>query len=57
MVKCPKCKKGELKENISYEGMLFNIKKVITTYCVLCEFRSRIMFPASLSEKQAHEMK
>jgi C4-type Zn-finger protein len=49
MVKCPKCKYGELKENISYEGILFNIKKVITTYCQLCDFRNRVVFPATLT--------
>lgn len=36
---CPKCGKGELRENISLRGWIFK-KKVYTYICPLCDFRN-----------------
>jgi len=36
--KCPDCKIGKLKENVSYTGVLGRRFKVITTYCPICPF-------------------
>ncbi len=36
---CPKCGKGELRENVSLRGWIFK-KKVYTYICPLCDFRN-----------------
>jgi len=52
---CPKCKNGELKENIGYSGIL-SVKKIITYYCPLCDFKNKIEFPSSIKEKMENRM-
>jgi C4-type Zn-finger protein len=52
---CPECEKGELKENISFEGTLLWIKKVITIYCTSCGYKNTIRLPSSITEKQVFE--
>ena len=41
---CPKCSKGEIKEIIVFEGILFNRKKKIINYCPLCDFKNEHIF-------------
>ena len=58
MNKCPKCKTGELKESVTFQGNMFSgVKKGITTYCPVCGFKNTIILPSSVSEKQEHNMR
>ncbi len=43
---CPKCKKGELKEQISIRGFMFKKKKIIT-FCPLCDYKNEHIFELS----------
>lgn len=54
-MKCPKCKKGEIKENISYRGF-FNKEKIFTYFCPLCEFHKEKRIKISLGELNAELM-
>jgi len=38
-MKCPKCKEGEIREQISIKGFIFKKKKVYL-YCPLCDFEN-----------------
>jgi hypothetical protein len=39
-MKCPtKNCKGEIREVITYEGLIFNRTKKITNYCPICDFK------------------
>jgi len=49
-MKCPKCKNCELKENTAYIGM-FQVKKIVTYYCPLCDFKNKVEFPSSIRER------
>ncbi len=49
---CPKCGKGELKENISFSGMFLNVKKIIITYCPLCDFKNKIVLDSNIRDRQ-----
>ena len=54
---CPNCKNSELKENISFDGALFWVKKILTIYCPSCDYQNIKIFKSSLSEKQNYEMR
>lgn len=41
-MKCPKCKNGEVKENINFKNKFFGFKKlkIVSTICPLCDFKN-----------------
>lgn len=49
---CPKCKKGEIMQEINYLGYIFKRKKKITFYCPLCDFKNTKIFDIKESEYQ-----
>lgn len=53
MTKCPKCKNGELREEVNLVGMIFSRKKLVTNYCVLCGWKSVTSFKLNEGEYQA----
>jgi C4-type Zn-finger protein len=54
---CPKCKQGEVKEQVSLKGFLFWKKKVVTSYCNLCSFRNEQVFEITTADKIQEENK
>lgn len=49
-MQCPKCK-GEVKEQTSLKGFGFWKKKVVISYCGLCDFRNEQVFKISTADK------
>ena len=49
---CPKCSKGEIKEQISIRGTIFNRKKEITYFCPLCDFEKIKIFKISKQDEK-----
>ena len=64
-MKCPKCEKGELREDISFVGIIHVLKvittihvlKVITTYCPLCTFKNSITLSSNMLERQNYNLR
>ena len=54
-MKCPECKKVDLKESISFAGM-FIVKKVVTTYCPICGFQKKVILDSSIGERQNYNL-
>lgn len=49
---CPKCKKGEIQEQISFRGFWFWKKKHISFFCPLCSFENKRKFKVSKKDIQ-----
>jgi len=45
-MKCPKCKEGEVKEQVSIKGF-FVKRKEISYFCPLCDFETNKVFKLS----------
>ena len=43
---CPKCKQGEIKEQVSITGLIFK-KKNVYFYCPLCDYQNNKEFKLS----------
>ena len=50
---CPKCKYGNIHEQINYGGFIFFRKKRITYYCDICDWENKKAF--LISEKEYQE--
>ena len=48
-MKCPKCRKGEIKENISYDGF-FKKHKIFTYFCPICSYENKKKIRISLGQ-------
>jgi len=55
-MKCPKCQKGELKEQITIRGIIFK-KKIVYTYCNVCDFMSKKEFRLSKNDIEVEKDK
>lgn len=51
-MKCPACKKGEIREDIGLIGVIFSRKKRLIAYCPICDFKNVREF--DISEAQYH---
>jgi transposase-like protein len=48
---CPKCKEGEIKEQVSITGLIFK-KKNVHFYCPLCDYQNDKEFKLSKEDVQ-----
>lgn len=55
-MKCQNCKKGELRENISFRGFFIK-EKVYTYFCTFCDFQKEKVLKSSLAEFQSYMQK
>lgn len=52
MIKCPKCKIEDIKQEVNLKGYIFNRRKVITFYCPLCDWQNIKIFKLNEEEYQ-----
>ena len=53
MIKCPKCNKTELREEVNLVGVIFARKKRLIFYCPLCDYKNVRTFDLKEEEYQA----
>jgi hypothetical protein len=54
-MQCPQCKKGEVKEQISFKGFFIK-KKEIYYYCPLCEWENKKVFKLSQQDLELEKV-
>jgi len=54
-MKCPKCKNGEVKYQVSIKGFIFR-KKIIDYYCPLCDYKNKHEFRLSKDDVQVERL-
>lgn len=52
---CPKCKEGEVKEQVSIKG-LFVKRKEVSYFCPLCDFENKKEFKLSKEDVQLENL-
>jgi hypothetical protein len=52
-MKCPNCKNSELNTVETLSGIIWNRKKVVTVYCILCDFENVKEFKLNEDSYQA----
>jgi hypothetical protein len=52
---CPKCKEGEVKEQVTLKGFIFKKKRVVT-FCPLCDFKNEHIFDLSKEDTEIENL-